>query len=110
MALSGFSVEGYDLIINATPVGSDGDALPFAIDRLAPDAVIVDLVYAPGVTPLIAEARSRGVRAVDGREVLLAQAEQQFSRMTGLAPPAGVLAGILGLTANPAHSRNNRLS
>jgi 3-dehydroquinate dehydratase / shikimate dehydrogenase len=98
-ALSEFSVEGYDLIVNATPVGSQDDALPFAIDRLARDAVVVDLVYAPGVTSLVAAARTRGVRVVEGREVLLAQVERQFARMTGLAPPAGLIAEMLGLTA-----------
>ena len=50
-ALSGFSVEGYDLVINATPVGSQGDALPFAIDHLDQDAVVVDLVYARAIQP-----------------------------------------------------------
>ena len=100
-ALSGFSVEGYELIINATPVGTQGDALPFAIDRLTSDAVVVDLVYAPGVTPLVAAARTRGVRVVEGREVLLAQVELQFSLMTGLAPPEGLVAERLGLAAMP---------
>ena len=101
-ALSGFSVEGYDLVINATPVGSQGDSMPFAIDHLAPEAVLVDLVYAPGITALVAEARARGVRVVEGREVLLAQVERQFSRMTGLTPPVGLAADMLGLSAMPS--------
>jgi 3-dehydroquinate dehydratase / shikimate dehydrogenase len=96
--LSGFSVEGYDLIINATPVGSQGDDLPFAVDRLARDAVVVDLVYASGRTRLVALARKRGARVVEGREVLLAQVEKQFFRMTGLSPPIGLVADMLGLT------------
>ena len=101
-ALSEFSVEGYDLVINATPVGSQDDSMPFAIDRLAPEAVLVDLVYAPGTTALVAEARARGVRVVEGREVLLAQVKRQFSRMTGLTPPAGLAADMLGLSAMPS--------
>ena len=100
-ALSGFSVEGFDFVINATPVGSHGDALPFAIDDLDQDAVVVDLVYAPGITALVAAARARGVRVVEGREVLLTQVEQQFSRMTGLSPPTDLMAEMLGLTAMP---------
>jgi shikimate 5-dehydrogenase len=99
LSLSGFSVEGYDLIINATPVGSQGDDLPFAIDRLARDAVVVDLVYTSGITQLIARARKRGARVVEGREVLLAQVEKQFSRMTGLSPPIGLMADMLGLSS-----------
>jgi 3-dehydroquinate dehydratase/shikimate dehydrogenase len=100
--LSRFAVEGYDLVINATPVGSQGDALPFAIDHLDRDAVVVDLVYTQGTTALVAGARARGARVVEGREVLLAQVERQFARMTGLAPPAGLMADRLGLMATPS--------
>jgi 3-dehydroquinate dehydratase / shikimate dehydrogenase len=98
-ALATFSVKGYDLVINATPVGSCEDALPFAIDHLDRDAVVVDLVYAHGATALVAGARARGVKVVEGREVLLTQVQRQFARMTGLAPPAGILAEMLSLTA-----------
>jgi 3-dehydroquinate dehydratase/shikimate dehydrogenase len=97
-ALSRFSAQGFDLVINATPVGSQDDSLPFAIDRVDRDAVVVDLVYAQGITALVAGARRRGVKVVEGREVLLAQVEQQFTRMTGLPPPVGLVADMLGLT------------
>jgi 3-dehydroquinate dehydratase/shikimate dehydrogenase len=100
-SLAGFSVAGYELVINATPVGLEDDALPFAIDRLERNSVVVDLVYAPRTTALVSEARTRGVRVVEGREILLAQVERQFARMTGLAPPPGLLAERLGLLAAP---------
>ena len=95
--LSRFSADGYDLIINATPVGTRGDALPFSLRGVARHAVVVDLVYAQVPTPLVESARASGVRVVDGREVLLAQVERQFTRMTGLAPPPGLVAERLGL-------------
>jgi 3-dehydroquinate dehydratase/shikimate dehydrogenase len=95
--LSRFSPDGYDLIINATSVGTRGDALPFSLRGVARQAVVVDLVYAQGPTPLVESARAIGVRVVDGREVLLAQVERQFTRMTGLAPPPGLVAERLGL-------------
>jgi 3-dehydroquinate dehydratase/shikimate dehydrogenase len=96
--LSRFSAEGYDLIINATPVGTRGEALPFSLRVVAQHALVVDLVYAQGPTPLVESARANGVRVVDGREVLLAQVERQFTRMTGLVPPPGLVAERLGLT------------
>src|SRR5690606_15390258 len=35
-----------DLLVNATPLGhAVPDELPFPVDRLRPDAVVVDLVY-----------------------------------------------------------------
>ena len=100
--LTEFSVKGYDLIINATPVGSQGVALPFPIDELARDTIVVDLVYVPGSTALVAGARARGARVVDGCQVLRAQVERQFVRMTGLDPPVNLVAGTLGLTAIPS--------
>ena len=101
-SLSGFSVAGYDLVVNATPVGLDDDDLPFEIDRLERHAVVVDLVYAPRTTALVAAARTRGVNVVEGREVLRAQVERQFARMTRLAPPSGLFADRLGLTVMPS--------
>jgi 3-dehydroquinate dehydratase/shikimate dehydrogenase len=95
--LARFSADGYDLIINATPVGTRGDALPFTLQGVARHAVVVDLVYAQVPTPLVESARASGVRVVDGCEVLLAQVERQFTRMTGLAPPPGLFAERLGL-------------
>jgi 3-dehydroquinate dehydratase / shikimate dehydrogenase len=95
--ISRFLADGYDVIINATPVGSRGDVLPFNMRGLARDALVVDLVYAQGPTPLVESARSHGVRVVDGREVLLAQVERQFTRMIGLAQPPGLMAERLGL-------------
>jgi 3-dehydroquinate dehydratase/shikimate dehydrogenase len=95
--LSRFSADGYDLIVNATPVGTRGDAFPLTLRGVARHAVVVDLVYTQGVTPLVDSARAIGVRAVEGREVLLAQVERQFTRMTGLAPPPGLMAERLGL-------------
>ncbi len=101
-SLSGFSAEGYDLIVNATPVGSRGDALPFSIRSVARKAIVVDLVYAPETTPLIASALACGLRVVDGREVLRAQVERQFTRMTGLTLPSGLVAERLGMLPIPS--------
>jgi 3-dehydroquinate dehydratase/shikimate dehydrogenase len=95
--LSRFSADGYDLIINATPVGTRGEALPFSLRGVARHTLVVDLVYAQVPTPLVESARANGARVVDGREVLLAQVERQFTRMTGLTTPHGLLAERLGL-------------
>jgi shikimate 5-dehydrogenase len=95
--LSRFSADGFDLIINATPVGTRGEALPFSLCGVAQHTIVVDLVYAQVRTPLVESARANGVRVVDGREVLLAQVERQFTRMTGLTPPLGLMAERLRL-------------
>ena len=43
-----------------------------------------DLVYVPAVTPLLAAARARGLRAANGSEMLIQQAAIAFERWTGV--------------------------
>lgn len=87
-----------DLLVNATPLGhAVPDELPFPVDRLRPDAVVVDLVYGEAPTALVAAARRRGLTAIDGREVLLAQAIPQFRAMTGRELPVDLGRRVLGL-------------
>jgi 3-dehydroquinate dehydratase / shikimate dehydrogenase len=95
--LSEFSAEEFDLIVNATPVGRNGEGPPFDVTRLEPGAAVVDLVYADGPTPLVAAARERGATVIEGREVLMIQAMRQFARMTGRVMPERLVSGMLGL-------------
>jgi shikimate dehydrogenase len=82
-----------ELVVNATPVGMDGTpgAGQLAVDEqlLAPGQVVVDLVYHPVRTPLLAAAARRGATAVDGVGMLVHQAGHAFRAWTGLAPPLG---------------------
>jgi 3-dehydroquinate dehydratase/shikimate dehydrogenase len=96
--LAGFDPAGYGLVVHATTVGrGPADPLPFDPGRLRPGAVVVDLVYLEGETPLLAAARAAGRRAVDGREVLVYQALEQFRLMTGRELPVAVARAALGL-------------
>jgi shikimate dehydrogenase len=63
------------LVVHCTTVGLGTDELPFDPALLARGAVLVDLVYAPqGPTALVRRARSLGLRAIDGLDVLVHQA------------------------------------
>jgi 3-dehydroquinate dehydratase/shikimate dehydrogenase len=95
--LSEFTVDGYSLIVNATPVGRNNSDLPFKLKGLSQDAVIVDLVYGAQTTPLIAAAQAQGRTTIDGREVLYLQARRQFHLMTGQEMPADLGLKILGM-------------
>ncbi|HEU5133350.1 MAG TPA: type I 3-dehydroquinate dehydratase, partial [Pyrinomonadaceae bacterium] len=51
--LRDFDAEGYDIVVNATPVGRDTNEAPFEVERLNDDAVVIDLVYGARPTPLV---------------------------------------------------------
>jgi len=75
-------------VINATPGGLDGRDSP-AIDLalLPGEAVVMDMVYRPVRTPLLAAATARGLRTVDGLDMLIGQAAPSFEAFFGRPPP-----------------------
>jgi 3-dehydroquinate dehydratase/shikimate dehydrogenase len=81
--LHDFDVVGYDIVVNATPVGRDSNEAPFEIARLNETAVVIDLVYGSKPTPLVDTTRARRQIAIDGRDVLVTQVRRQFHLMTG---------------------------
>ena len=81
------ALAGAALLVNATSLGMEGQpALELPLDKLAPDAVVNDIVYVPLETPLVAAARARGNRAVDGLDMLLHQARPGFAAWFGVEP------------------------
>ena len=86
--LPDFDAEGYDIVVNATPVGRDTDDVPFKLERLSDDAVVIDLVYGSRPTPLVNNTLARRQVAIDGRDVLLTQVRNQFRLMTGKEMPS----------------------
>ena len=88
--LPDFDAHGYDIVVNATPVGRDTDEIPFRIERLNNNAVVIDLVYGSRPTPLIGGTRARRQVAIDGRDVLLTQVRHQFQMMTGREMPDAI--------------------
>jgi shikimate dehydrogenase len=80
-------LDGAALLVNATSLGMAGQP-PLAMDLapLPPHAVVADIVYVPLETPLLAAARARGLRPVDGLGMLLHQARPGFEAWFGVAP------------------------
>ena len=93
--LRDFDAEGYDIVVNATPVGRDTDEAPFEVERLNDDAVVIDLVYGSRPTPLVGTTRARRQLAIDGRDVLVTQVSHQFRLMTGKEMPIDLAREIL---------------
>jgi shikimate dehydrogenase len=91
---------GVTAVINATPSGLSGGAAFEAPLEAAPStAVVMDMVYQPLVTPLLAKAGRLGLRTVDGLEMLVRQAAPSFEAFYGQAPPADVDVRGLALKA-----------
>jgi len=81
-----------ELIVNATPQGMAGDlSLPVQAADLGPGQLVVDLVYHPALTPLVAAARERGAAAANGLGMLIHQAAHAFRLWTGEDPPLEVM-------------------
>jgi shikimate dehydrogenase len=75
------------LVVNTTSLGMQGQpALRVDLAALSAVAVVTDIVYVPLETPLLAAARARGLRAVDGLGMLLHQARPGFEAWFGVAP------------------------
>ncbi len=81
------ALSGCGLLVNATSLGMTGkDPLDLDLASLPAQAVVADLVYSPLETGLLAAARARGNRTVDGLGMLLHQAVPGFARWFGVRP------------------------
>ena len=77
------------VVVNATPLGMDGEALPEGV--MAAASGLVDLAYGPDPTPAVREAGRRNLPAADGIDVLVAQAARSFRLWTGREAPLAVM-------------------
>jgi shikimate dehydrogenase len=81
LGVSAAEPEDCGVLINATPLGLSRDDPAPVPAEIAPGAqVALDLVYAPGETRWVRTLRARGLRATDGRAMLVAQGAAAFER------------------------------
>ncbi len=77
------------LLVNATSGGMDGKPpLDMPLGQVQPMLAVADIVYVPIETALLAAARARGLRTVDGLGMLLHQARPGFAAWFGTWPLA----------------------
>lgn len=97
------AVAGAELIVNATPVGQEGEEPLIPVEAISPGATVVDLVYHPLETPLVVEARRRGANAHGGLGMLVHQAAKAFEIFTGQPAPIGAMwQGARSASGTPA--------
>ncbi|MGH2978219.1 MAG: shikimate dehydrogenase [Solirubrobacterales bacterium] len=99
------SMASIDLLVNATSLGmrhadespepgEGGEffkAVPLSADELDDRLTVVDLVYRHDRTPLMRAALARGLRRIDGFDVLVHQGAASFRIWTGMRAPLGAM-------------------
>jgi 3-dehydroquinate dehydratase / shikimate dehydrogenase len=86
------AAKSWDLLVNATPVGThpDVDQSPFPAEAFD-GRIAYDLVYNPEQTRFLRDAAAAGCEAIGGLDMLVAQAEDQSEWWTMRRPPAGLM-------------------
>ncbi|MEX2295007.1 MAG: shikimate dehydrogenase [Gemmatimonadota bacterium] len=91
-SLGAMAGEPLDLIVNATSLGlRDSDSLPIDLSEVAEPGALLDLVYRPAETPLVRFARTLGIPAADGGEMLVRQGAEAFRLWWGHPAPLQVM-------------------
>ena len=87
-----------EIVINATPVGMypRNGVSPVDLDRLPKICGVVDVIYNPEKTKLILDAQARGIPAVSGLTMLVAQAREAAELFTGHPISPNAIASIRG--------------
>ena len=93
------AADGADLVINATSAEMGGEGIAFDFVALPNDAVAMDMLYRPLKTRFLLQAAIRGLRTVDGLDMLIGQAIPSFEAFFGVPPPEDLDARALLLDA-----------
>lgn len=82
-------LQGFDVVVQATPAGMVGtqDRLPLPEAALDGVKVVFEMVYRPAETPLTRASRARGITVVDGLTMFVEQGARQWSLWTDMQPP-----------------------
>jgi shikimate dehydrogenase len=81
------------ILVNATSIGLLGNESPVPAEILAPDLMVLDLIYAG--TRLLRDAAAAGCKTSDGEQMLLHQGAAAFTLWTGQPAPVDVMHAAL---------------
>ncbi len=81
-----------DILINTTPVGMFPEifASPVELDKFSSLCGVIDAVYNPLTTQLVADAKKRGIKADCGLFMLTSQAVRAYEIFMGTDAPDGI--------------------
>jgi shikimate dehydrogenase len=91
--------EGFDLVVNATPLGlREADRSPLRFSLLSGLTAVFDMVYRPGGTAWVRQALANGIPAADGSEMLIQQAAAAFEIWFDLEAPIDAMRDSVHIT------------
>ena len=82
----------------------DGDPTSVPTAHLRPQTLCADLIYRPPETPLLAQAKARGCRTLNGLGMLLFQGVEAFELWTGRDAPVDVMRRALHQAVYPTEA------
>jgi 3-dehydroquinate dehydratase / shikimate dehydrogenase len=86
----------FDVIINATPVGMDGNREPSPIPEQDFKArYFFEMVYSPAETKMVKLARAKGMHVILGSEMFVQQGARQFETWSGKPAPAAEMQRVV---------------
>lgn len=88
----------WDVIINATPLGMNGNRQAPLEEKELNASYVFDLVYTPAETKLIKMAKAKGLHVIPGAEMFVQQGARQFEIWTGKPAPVAEMAYVVSLT------------
>lgn len=72
------------VVVNATPIGSDGRACPVDTSANLSGIIVMEMIHTPEATPLVQLARASGATVITGKDMWLLQAVEQMRHCLGL--------------------------
>jgi len=91
------------ILVNVTPIGMTGanaDELSFPEQLVQSSKLVFDVVASPLETPLLKLARTMGIPTIDGGQVAVIQALEQFKLYTGRNPTEDQVAQAAAFARN----------
>lgn len=84
--LSKLDLSNFEIIINATSLGLNGEILPLHYNTLRKSTKCYDTIYYPKITPFLESAKSRGCQIQNGVMMLVHQAAKAFELWHDVKP------------------------
>jgi shikimate dehydrogenase len=87
----------FHVVVNATSAGMtpDVNSMPLAPELLAPEIIVMDIVYNPLKTRFLQEAEKTGCTIIDGVAMFVHQGAAQFELWTSLKAPVDIMRKVV---------------